>query len=158
VTDTIKRLPAGAPDAVRRRVRTIDRTRLWAMETPQAFDRSLITEAYQTVHRRRLTMTDDASAIELATRHGVTLVENPHPNPKLTTPADIIWAEFLLQQRTATRSQGSTEAVLECGGSTPPCSPRLGAVTSSIAASQGSPNKAAPRRRTPDFNSASPPL
>jgi 2-C-methyl-D-erythritol 4-phosphate cytidylyltransferase len=101
VTDTIKRLPPGAPDAVRRRLRTIDRTRLWAMETPQAFARTLITEAYRAVHRRKLAMTDDASALELATRHGVTLVEHPHPNPKLTTPADLAWAEFLLRERSA---------------------------------------------------------
>jgi len=107
VTDTIKRLPPGASDAVRRRLRTVDRARLWGMETPQGFERLLITEAYRTVHRRNLLMTDDASALELATRHGVTLVENPHPNPKITTPADLAWAEFLLGQRSAVRSQQS---------------------------------------------------
>jgi 2-C-methyl-D-erythritol 4-phosphate cytidylyltransferase len=107
VTDTIKRLPAGAPDAVQRRIRTVDRARLWAMETPQAFERLLITEAYRAVHRRKLAMTDDASALELATRRGLTLVENPHPNPKITTPTDLAWAEFLLGQRTEGRSQGS---------------------------------------------------
>ncbi|MBE2215699.1 MAG: 2-C-methyl-D-erythritol 4-phosphate cytidylyltransferase [Opitutaceae bacterium] len=107
VTDTIKQLPAGATDAVNRRLRTVDRSRLWAMETPQAFARPLIAEAYLAVHRRNLAMTDDASALELATRHGVTLVENPYPNPKLTTPADLAWAEFLLRERSAVSDQRS---------------------------------------------------
>ncbi len=100
VTDTIKRLPDDASGVVRQRWRTLDRTRLWAMQTPQAFDRALITHAYRSVHRRRLVVTDDAAAVEVATRRGVTLVENPHPNPKLTTAADLGWAEFLLKRRT----------------------------------------------------------
>jgi 2-C-methyl-D-erythritol 4-phosphate cytidylyltransferase len=99
VTDTIKRLPEGAADATRQRLRTLDRSRLWAMQTPQAFERALIARAYRIVHRRRLAVTDDAAAVELATRRGMTLVENPHPNPKLTTPADLRWAEYLLRQR-----------------------------------------------------------
>ena len=99
VTDTIKRLPDDAPDTVNRRLRTIDRSRLWAMETPQAFERHLIVRAYRSAHRRHLPMTDDASAVELTTRRGVTLVENLHPNPKITAPADLAWAEYLLGQR-----------------------------------------------------------
>jgi 2-C-methyl-D-erythritol 4-phosphate cytidylyltransferase len=96
VTDTIKRLPAGAPDANRRRLATLDRERLWAMETPQAFARTLIVAAYAEVQRRGLRITDDAQAVEIASHHGVTLVENPHPNPKITRPADLRYVEFLL--------------------------------------------------------------
>lgn len=96
VTDTIKRQPAGAADARRRRWRTLERERLWAMETPQAFARALVHEAYREVRRRRWRITDDAAAIELASRRGVTLVENTHPNPKITLPADLAFAEFLL--------------------------------------------------------------
>lgn len=107
VTDTIKQLPPNAGDAVKRRLHTVDRSRLWAMETPQAFSRALITGAYRAVRRRRLAITDDASALELVTRHGVTLVENAHPNPKLTTPADLAWAEFLLRERSAVSDQRS---------------------------------------------------
>lgn len=96
VTDTIKQLPSRAPDACRRRLKTIDRARLWAMETPQAFALPLIVAAYREVQRRRLTVTDDAAALELVTRHSVTLVENLHANPKITRPADLAYAEFLL--------------------------------------------------------------
>lgn len=97
VTDTIKerRGPPGAPAA---RLRTIDRSRLWAMETPQVFARDLVGRAYARAQARGLRVTDDAAAVELLGRP-VALLENPHPNPKLTTPSDLGYVEFLLRQR-----------------------------------------------------------
>lgn len=99
ITDTIKQLPKNAATVRRRRLKTIDRQRLWGMETPQAFARDVITAAYAEVQRRRLVITDDAAALEAVTRRGVTLVENLHPNPKITVPADLAYAEFLLAAR-----------------------------------------------------------
>jgi 2-C-methyl-D-erythritol 4-phosphate cytidylyltransferase len=105
VVDTIKQiagshLPAGpirARALVRARTTTLDRARLWAMETPQVFARDLIVRAYAEVQRRRWRITDDVQAVErLGGR--VSLLENPHPNPKLTTPADLAYLEFLLQR------------------------------------------------------------
>jgi len=87
VTDTIK-VHRGEG-----RLRTLDRSRLWAMETPQVFARDLIVRAYARLGRRRVT--DDAAAVERL-RHPIALLENPHPNPKLTTPADLPLLEFLL--------------------------------------------------------------
>ncbi len=75
-------------------LRGLDRSRLWAMETPQVFARDLIMRAYAQVAARRRRVTDDAAAVELL-RHPVALLENPHPNPKLTTPADLAYLEFL---------------------------------------------------------------
>src|SRR5207248_8377636 len=46
------------------RLRTLDRGRLWAMETPQVFARDLIERAYDRVATRRLHVTDDAQAVE----------------------------------------------------------------------------------------------
>jgi 2-C-methyl-D-erythritol 4-phosphate cytidylyltransferase len=91
VTDTIKE------HNDRARLRTLDRSRLWAMETPQVFSRDLIVRAYARVQARGLHITDDAAAVELL-GHAVALLENPHPNPKLTTPADLAYLEFLLGQ------------------------------------------------------------
>jgi len=88
VADTIKELRAGS------RLRTLERSRLWAMETPQAFSRSLIVRAYARVRVKGLAVTDDAAAVE-GTGHPVALLENHHPNPKLTTPADLAYLEFL---------------------------------------------------------------
>lgn len=96
VTDTIKehtvlRETKGG-DA---RLRTLDRARLWAMETPQVFARELIVRAYARVANRGRHITDDAQAVEQL-GHPVALLENAHPNPKLTTPGDLAYLEFLL--------------------------------------------------------------
>lgn len=42
-------------------------------------------------------ITDDVQAVE-DLGLPVTLLENPHPNPKLTTPADLAYLEFLLSR------------------------------------------------------------
>jgi 2-C-methyl-D-erythritol 4-phosphate cytidylyltransferase len=103
VTDTIKQLSARARPKARARAgapgqgraATLDRTRLWAMETPQVFARDLIIRAYARVQRFGLRITDDVQAVE-GLGLPVTFLENPHPNPKLTTPADLAYMEFLL--------------------------------------------------------------
>lgn len=89
VTDTIKEHRGDA------RLRTLDRSRLWAMETPQVFSRELIVRAYERVANRGLHITDDAQAVEQL-GHPIALLENSHPNPKLTTPTDLAYLEFLL--------------------------------------------------------------
>ncbi|MEY4939286.1 MAG: hypothetical protein RIQ93_1021 [Verrucomicrobiota bacterium] len=89
VTDTIKEHRADA------RLRTLDRSRLWAMETPQVFARKLIVRAYDRVAARGLRVTDDAQAVE-GLGHAIALLENNRANPKITTPADLAWVEFLL--------------------------------------------------------------
>jgi 2-C-methyl-D-erythritol 4-phosphate cytidylyltransferase len=89
VTDTVKEKRTGG------RLRTIDRSRLWAMETPQVFSRELIERAYARVASRRLRVTDDAAAVE-GVGHRIAILENPHANPKLTTPLDLAYLEFLL--------------------------------------------------------------
>ena len=89
VTDTIKKHRADA------HLKTLDRDRLWAMETPQVFSRELIDRAYARVARKKLRITDDAQAVE-SLEHPIALLENSEPNPKLTTPADLAYLEFLL--------------------------------------------------------------
>jgi len=97
VTDTIKEHRGEG------RLRTLDRSHLWAMETPQVFSRKLLCRAYDAVAKRKLTITDDAAAVELL-KHPIALLENPHPNPKLTTPADLAYLEFLLSRADAAES------------------------------------------------------
>ena len=96
VTDTIKEHRGEG------RLRSLDRRRLWAMETPQVFARDLICRAYAKVAARRLSITDDAAAVE-ALGHPVALLENPHANPKLTTPADLPYLEFLITQNAGSK-------------------------------------------------------
>ncbi len=89
VTDTIKEHRGNG------RLRTVDRSRLWAMETPQVFATDLITRAYARVARLGVRVTDDAAAVELL-GHPVALLENEHPNQKLTSPGDLACLELLL--------------------------------------------------------------
>lgn len=94
VVDTIKEHRDDA------RLRTLDRARLWAMETPQVFARELIVRAYARVAERKLHVTDDAQAVELL-GHPIALLENAFSNPKLTSPADLAYLEFLLTREAA---------------------------------------------------------
>jgi 2-C-methyl-D-erythritol 4-phosphate cytidylyltransferase len=77
-------------------LRTLNRDHLWAMETPQVFARDLICRAYAKAFAGKRRLTDDAAAVELL-KHPVALLDNRHPNPKLTTPADLQWLEYLLR-------------------------------------------------------------
>jgi len=95
LTDTIKEHRDDA------RLRTLQRSRLWAMETPQVFSRDLIVRAYTRVMARKVHITDDAQAVEQLGQP-IALLENAFPNPKLTTPADLDYLEFLLARTPST--------------------------------------------------------
>jgi 2-C-methyl-D-erythritol 4-phosphate cytidylyltransferase len=90
VTDTLQRATS---DGIA--TGPVDRTHLWAMETPQVFQLPLIRRAYQEILRDSLSVTDEVSA---ATHAGipVQLVENPAPNLKITLPGDLATATALL--------------------------------------------------------------
>lgn len=91
VTDTIKEHRGEGM------LRNLNRDALWAMETPQVFSRELIVRGYAKAAAKKKRLTDDAAAVELL-KHPVALLENFHPNPKITTPADLAYAEYLLSQ------------------------------------------------------------
>ncbi len=97
VIDTIKELPSSADPDEAVPARTLERSRLWATETPQIFRRAEILAAYNALAESRR-VTDDAQAMEIAGKP-VFFYENPEPNPKLTTPRDIAYAEFLFAER-----------------------------------------------------------
>ncbi|MBW7477454.1 2-C-methyl-D-erythritol 4-phosphate cytidylyltransferase [Paenibacillus oenotherae] len=79
-------------------VATPDRRSLWAIQTPQAFRRSLLQEGHERAAAEGFVGTDDASVVE---RLGVsvTVAEGDYTNIKITTPEDLPWAEFLLASR-----------------------------------------------------------
>lgn len=93
VTDTLKRASGDMPSTLS----SVPRENLWAMQTPQVFEHTKILEAYKLAIEEEAALTDDTSAIERMGQK-VTIVENPNPNPKLTTPADLPWMEFLQSQ------------------------------------------------------------
>ena len=68
--------------------RTLDRTKLWAVQTPQAFTAELLKRAYKAVIEQKATVTDEAGAVELL-GEPVRLVEVTRPNIKITTVEDM---------------------------------------------------------------------
>ena len=92
VVDTIKKVNG------RRRVHaTVDRSGLYAVQTPQIFRRSLITNAYRHVRKKKLSVTDDAAVLE-ARGGKVFLYEYDGPNMKITRRRDLLLAEALLKR------------------------------------------------------------
>ena len=96
VVDTIKEA-----DSELRVSRTLDRTKLWAMQTPQTVNYALLKTAYQAVLDQHVVVTDEAAAVELLQEPAVQLVENPSLNLKVTTPSDLVEVEALLKNRSA---------------------------------------------------------
>jgi 2-C-methyl-D-erythritol 4-phosphate cytidylyltransferase len=90
VIDTIKESSDG-----RLIERTLDRSRLWAVQTPQTFHVEVIRRALTEVRRQGLHITDDTAACELIGQR-VKLVLGTQPNPKVTRPEDLAYIEALL--------------------------------------------------------------
>lgn len=74
---------------------SVDRSHLWFMETPQCFDLGLLQRAYQQVREQGCEVTDEVSAVEQLGL-GVFLQESKFPNVKVTVPADLELASYLL--------------------------------------------------------------
>ena len=77
---------------------TVDRTKLWAVQTPQTVRTDLLRQAYAKVLGQGIIVTDEAAAVELLGQP-VHLVETPFLNLKVTTPADLVTVAALLQAR-----------------------------------------------------------
>lgn len=95
VTDTVKESADGSTIA-----RHLDRSRLWAVQTPQTFRLDVIRRALAEVRNKGLLITDDTAACELIGQP-VRLVESTAPNPKATAPSDLTYLELLLGSRGA---------------------------------------------------------
>ena len=78
---------------------TPERERLWAVQTPQVFQKSLLEEAHQTAQEHQRTGTDDAALVEQL-GFPVKLVKGSYANLKITTPVDLRIAEVLLSYPT----------------------------------------------------------
>ena len=77
-------------------VKTLDRRRLWAAQTPQAFRKSILENAYRRIRgARRQKMTDEAMLVEQAGVRSWVVEDSPR-NLKITTPEDLRLAEALL--------------------------------------------------------------
>ena len=92
VTDTVKVAVNGVVES------TPERSKLFAVQTPQVFDAELLKAALQDALRANATLTDDCSAVERFGKE-VHLTEGDVENIKITRPLDLIVAEAILQSR-----------------------------------------------------------
>jgi len=96
VVDTIKRVRADAPGL--HVETTLERSALWAVQTPQVFRRAALARALAQPDAVLAAATDDAGIVE-RTGGRVHLVESPRENLKVTTPVDLRLAALLLEER-----------------------------------------------------------
>ena len=92
ITDTLKY--SGGTGHI---INNVERTHLWAVQTPQVFALEVIRKAMLAVRAQDAVITDDAAACELIDQ-SVALVEGGAPNPKVTTASDLPLVELLLRQ------------------------------------------------------------
>lgn len=98
VKDTIKEL-----DGQQYSERTLDRSRLWMIQTPQTFSYPLVLSSYESLFSIKQSgqelpeITDDAMVVEYVLAQKVKMVEGSYENLKITTPEDILIAELFLR-------------------------------------------------------------
>lgn len=91
VVDTVKEVEGGWV------MRTPDRQRLWAVQTPQCFRSAALIDAHERAFREGVWATDDAALLERY-RYRVRVVEGELTNLKITYASDLILAEALLEK------------------------------------------------------------
>jgi 2-C-methyl-D-erythritol 4-phosphate cytidylyltransferase len=89
-SDTVKRVAANHTV-----VETLDRRQLWRAQTPQAFRRQILQEALRHAARFHAEATDEASLVE-SLHYPVQIIPGSTWNFKVTSPDDLVLAEFLL--------------------------------------------------------------
>ena len=78
---------------------TPERTKLWQIQTPQAFSYPLLMKAYRTVlDEQPKGITDDAMIIEYGQYAKIKIIPGSYKNIKITTPEDLIIAEAFLRE------------------------------------------------------------
>lgn len=77
--------------------KTLNRSSLWSVQTPQAFQKQILLDAYRFAEKNNLTATDDSFLVE---HIGISpiIVEGSYENIKVTTPDDLLLAELLVKR------------------------------------------------------------
>jgi 2-C-methyl-D-erythritol 4-phosphate cytidylyltransferase len=104
------------PDTVKRATveqmvqESVERTGLWAMQTPQVFASGLILQAYAALMARNEMVTDEVSAVQKLGKR-IFLLKNEDWNFKITFPHDLELAEHVLALRAKKKSPKKLSAV-----------------------------------------------
>lgn len=78
-------------------IHTPARSNLMAVQTPQAFDYDMIYECHKKIRQKGIEVTDDTMVVELF-NNKVYLYDGEYTNIKITTPEDLILAEYLVKK------------------------------------------------------------
>lgn len=92
VKDTIKQAKSGIVS------QTVERSSLWSVQTPQAFQKAVLLSAQQKAEEEGFLGTDESSLVE-RTGYPVCIVESDYDNIKLTTPEDLYFARAIIAKR-----------------------------------------------------------
>jgi len=75
---------------------TLDRSRLWRVQTPQSFTKDLLIKAYKKAWQNNIIATDDSALVEYI-GHAVRVIKGEEKNIKITSPEDLKIAESLYE-------------------------------------------------------------
>jgi 2-C-methyl-D-erythritol 4-phosphate cytidylyltransferase len=98
IPDTVKR--ASTDQEV---TDSVERSGLWAMQTPQVFNSGLILQAYASLMAKNEQVTDEVSAVQKMGKK-IALLRNDDWNLKITFPRDLEMAEHILELRDKKKS------------------------------------------------------
>jgi 2-C-methyl-D-erythritol 4-phosphate cytidylyltransferase len=90
ITDVVKETSTGQKVG-----RTLDASKLWLAQTPQAFRLDLLSKALDRAGKRKTPVADEAAAVEL-TKQPVHLIAAPASNIRINGPEDLALASALL--------------------------------------------------------------
>lgn len=97
VKDTIKQIKNNQVD------KTLTRSELFAVQTPQSFEAVLLYEAYEKYFQeekyRLSEITDDSMLVEAILGKKVTVIQGDYCNIKITTPEDMLIAEIFAKKQ-----------------------------------------------------------
>ena len=93
IPDTVKR--ASTDQVI---TESVERSGLWAMQTPQVFNSGLILQAYAAIMAKNERVTDEVSAVQRMGKK-ITLLKNEDWNLKITFACDLEIAEHILAAR-----------------------------------------------------------
>lgn len=77
--------------------KTPQRSSLYQVQTPQAFDKEMILDFYGKYIESDFSITDDSQLFEIFSNEKVKIVDGEYSNIKMTTPEDLIFAQALLK-------------------------------------------------------------
>ena len=96
VKDTIKEVETN--EGINIVSNTPDRSKLWAIQTPQVFKKQLILSAYEYIKKENMVVTDDSMVAE-AYGIKVYIVQGDYKNIKITTKEDLVMGQAIINMK-----------------------------------------------------------